>query len=360
MTTIPRFALSVLVVSLSLGAQAPQHLVVPAAFASHDAVSYQWIAGASRDVRQQTLIAENKIAPLVGQRLRAIELRRSATNAAFPGGVASMTVTLSTSPLTPLTCSTQFAANVGSDAVQVFAGPVVLPASPAAPGPKVDWSAENVVRIVFTEPFHYQGGTLCIDVIGAPVPGQNADDWMADAEFQDLKGSFVDLGGGCGTYGGTEKTWSALAERSLVPGSHAEFWAYGLPNHLALVMFGTRSAAGFPMSALGFGVPAQCELHLGSLFFTQLTVFVPETEPLLVSRGHRGDLVMKLGTDASFLGLVCTTQWLDLMTMHTSNALQWTASTTVPTLGMALNEGHPNEAEGLVSVHLAHVMRFEY
>ena len=115
-----------------------------------------------------------------------------------------------------------------------------------------------------------------------------------------------------------------------------------------------------PLQALGFITPPECELHLSSLLLYQTTVFVPETEPLLMARGSRGDLVLKLGTDASFLGLTCTTQWLDLMTMHTSNALQWTTSALVPTLGMALNEGHPNEATGEVSVHLAHVMRFEY
>ena len=46
--------------------------------------------------------------------------------------------------------------------------------------------------------------------------------------------------------------------------------------------------------------------------------------------------------------------------MATSNAIQWTIASAVPTLDMALVEGHPSAAGGEVSVHLAHVMRFEF
>lgn len=60
------------------------------------------------------------------------------------------------------------------------------------------------------------------------------------------------------------------------------------------------------------------------------------------------------------LGLALTTQWLDLTQVATSNALQWTIASTIPTLDLALVEGHPQEASGLASVHLAHVLRFEH
>ena len=360
MTTKRCVAFSALVASTTLGAQAPQHLVVPSAYVSNDAISYQWIAGASRDVRQQTLIAENKIPAMVGRRLLAIELRRSAANEVFQGGTAMMTVTLSTSPNTPLTCSSQFTANVGPDATTVFSGAVTLPTSPAEPGPKVGWSTDNTVRIAFQDPFYYQGGTLCVDVVGAPVTGQNANWWMADAEFEDLAGTVTDLGGGCGAYGGPQGQWSNVSKRTLIPGGHAEFFAYGVPNNLAVALFGAGSVTGVPMSLLGFPVPSSCELHLSSILMTPITLFVPETDPLLLHRGGRADLEMPFGHDASFLGLTCTTQWIDLMTWETSNAIQWTTPSSVPTLGMALNEGHPSEATGLVTVHLAHVMRFEF
>ena len=360
MITNLRFALLALLGSTTLLAQAPRHFVVPSEYTVNDAVSYEWLAGASRDLRQQTLIAETEIAPLVGQRLLALELRRTTQNELFAGGTMNWTVTLSTSPRTPLTCSSQYAANVGTDAVEVFSGPVTLPTSPANTNTKVGWTADNTIRVAFTTPFLYLGGVLCVDVVGTPIPGQNANWWMADAEFEDLSSTIVNLGGGCPPYGGPQGEWSGVAERTLVPGAHAQFFAYGVPNNLAIAMFGTGSPVGVPMAAFGFGVPTQCELHLSSLLLFELAVFVPEMDPNLMVRGGRADLELQMGTDASFLGLTCTTQWIDLVTMHTSNAIQWTTASSVPTLGMALVEGHPAETGGLVSVHLAHVMRFEY
>jgi hypothetical protein len=343
-----------------LDAQAPEYLVVPAAYAKKDAVSYEWIAGASRDVRQQTLIAEAHLAGVIGKRLQAIELRRTAANEVYAGGTATMTVTLSTSPHTPLTCSSQYAANVGADAVEVFSGPVTLPTSPAVTSGASDWTPLNIVRIEFTSPFEYLGGTLCVDVVGAPVAGQNANWWMADAEFENLIATATDFGGGCGPYGGPQGLWSYVAKRTLIPGGHARFFAYGVPNSLAVAVFGAGSPVGVPMAALGFPSPPTCEFHLSSLLMMQVAVFVPETEPGLMSRGGRADLELQFGYDPSFLGLTCTTQWVDLLSWTTSNAIQWTTASSVPTLGMALNEGSPAESGGEVSVHLAHVMRFEY
>ena len=139
--------------AVSLAAQTPQHLVVPAAYTNTDAVSYQWIAGASRDVRQQTLIGANHLTSLVGTALLAIELRRTAANEVYQGGTADLTVHLSTSPNEPLSCSPAFAANTGPDEVQVWTGAVTLPTSPIDIGPNVAWSANNTVRIAFTTPF---------------------------------------------------------------------------------------------------------------------------------------------------------------------------------------------------------------
>lgn len=351
---------ALLALGATLAAQSPQHLVVPAAYTTNDAVSYQWIAGASRDVRQQTLIAPNHLTALLGTTIQAIELRRSAANEAFAGGTANLTVSLSISPNTPLACSSQFAANVGPSPVQVFSGAVTLPASPADTGPTIAWSANNTVRIPFQTPFVYTGGTLCVDVVGAPVAGQNANWWMADAEFENLTATSTDFGGGCGGYGGPQHEWSYVAERTLIPGGHAKFFAYGAPGSLAFVLFGGGSPVGVPMSAIGFPSPLGCDLHLTWILLIQLAVFVPEAEPALLSRGGRAELELTFGHDPSFLGFTCTTQWVDLISWETSNAIEWTTPSSVPTLGMALVEGHPSELAGEVSVHLAHVMRFEY
>ena len=127
--------------------------------------------------------------------------------------------------------------NIGPDQTTVFAGSVTFPTSPAIPGgpqTAVAWTANNVVRVQFSVPFRYNGGTLCVDVIGQPIAGQEANWWMADAEFEDIQGTAVEIGAGCGQHGGPLGQWSHTATRSLLPGAYARFWANGFPNTFAI------------------------------------------------------------------------------------------------------------------------------
>jgi hypothetical protein len=344
----------------ALMAQGPQYLVVPTPYVSNDAVSYEWIAGASRDLRQQTLIGASHLTALVGKSLTAIELRRTAADETYQGGSANLTVTMSISPTSTLDCSATFAANPGTPSIQVFAGAVNLPTSAPVVGPTVAWSAANVVRIPLQTPFLYLGGTLCVDIVGQPLAGQNADWWMADAEFEDIAGTVTDLGGGCGAYGGPQHQWSSIEERSLLPGAYARFFAYGSPFGFGVAAFGTKSPAGIPLAALGFNAGPACYLFLSTLDAAMVSVFEPDPDPNLISRGGRADISFKLPSSSTVLGLTFTTQWLDWSQMATSNALEWTVASALPTLDMALVEGHPQAATGEVSVHLAHVLRFEY
>ena len=70
---------------------------------------------------------------------------------------------------------------------------------------------------------------------------------------------------------------------------------------------------------------------------------------------------MPLPGDPWLFGLTLATQWFDLAQPATSNALQWTVASQVPTLDMAFCEGHPSlpQAE-VVAPYRAHVFRFEY
>lgn len=347
----------------ALIAQTPQHQVVPTTFTNNDAISYEWIAGASRPLRQQTLVGQSHLQQQINHDIWAIELRRTAVDEVYQGGTLSLLVTLSTSPNAPLTCDNRWAPNVGTDALQVFSGQVTLPTSPAVPtGPlsPVAWTASNTLRIAFTQPFHYTGGTLCVDVIGTPVAGQNADWWMADAEFEDIKGTTVQIGTGCGMYGGPQGEWSHVSRRSLVPGARARFWAYGIPNGFAIAAFGQASPVPIPLTAFGIPSPG-CNCHLlpSAVLATMVVSYVPQVHPLLANQAI-AEVLVALPADPAWFGLQLTTQWFDLAQLATSNAITWTAASAIPTLDMALNEGHPAEATGNVTVHLAHVMRFEY
>lgn len=348
-----------LVTSSFAVAQVPQLTVVPAAYATTDAVSYLWIPGASRDVRQQTLVGSSHLVPMLGRTLTAIELRRSAANEVYQGGVSNMTVTLSTSPSQPLRCSGTFAANVGPDATVVFTGPVTLPTSPAVVGPAVAWTPANTVRIAFQQPFVYTGGTLCLDVVGLAVPGQNANWWMADAMFEDVGGFTAEVGNGCGQYGGAQGRWSFVSTRLLVPGGHASFWAYGVHTGLGIAAFGMRSQAPIPLTALGIPSPG-CDLHLGSIDAMIPTLFEPPFDPRLDHRGGCGEVILWIPDSSALFGTTMTTQWFDWSQLAMSNAIEWTVAGAMPTLDMTAIDGDASQASGQVSVHLAHVLRFEH
>ena len=346
----------------ALPAQAPQHLVVPAAAASSDANSFEWLAGASAPLRQQNLVAASHLTAMVGRTLTAVEFRRTAADEAYGGASMTLQVTLSTPPHGPLEARKDYAANVGSNATLVFQGTVALPASPAVPGgpgAAVAWAANNVLRIPFTTPFVYQGGPLCIDVVGAPVTGQATAGWMADAVFEPIAGSVADLGGGCGAYGGPQRRWSHVSARSLLPGAYAQFEAYGPPGSLGLCALGPRAPQPIPLALLGFPAAASCELMLGSIDMLLAAPFVPDADPGLLHRGGLASVELRVPNSPAVFGVTLATQWFEWTQQATSNALEWTIAGAAPTLGMALVEGHPQEPAGVLTVHLAHVLRFE-
>lgn len=348
------------VASLAVSLQAQQTLVAPAAYTSADAIAYEWVAGASRPLRQQTLIGASHLATMLGRTITTIELRRNAANETYAGGTAHLTVTLSIAPHAPIEGSNAFAANIGTAAAQVFDGDVTLPTSPPPSTTTADWSADQVIRIELDTPYTYTGGTLCVDVVGQPIAGQNANWWMADAVFDDVPGSITNLGGGCGIYGGPQHEWAAIASRTLVPGGYARFFAFGPPNGLGLVVFGQRNPTPVPMWLLGLPSPQDCQLHLLTVDLLAPAIFEPENEPGLLSRGGVAEVRFKLPNLPQVLGLGMTTQWLEWSQFATSNAIEWSVATAPATLDMALLEGHPQSPTGELSVHLAQVMRFQF
>lgn len=354
-------ALGIFTFALASGVHlaAQQSQVVPALHANTDAPAYGWVAGASRDVRQQTLIAPFHLTNLVGRSITALELRRHAADEPYAGGTADLTLTLSVSANQPVDCSNVFAVNEGPNAVQVFSGPIDFPTSPQPTG-AVGWTADNIIRIEFATPFVYQGGTLCVDLVGHPISGQNANWWMADLDLEDIGGTIDNLGGGCGQYGGADKKWSYVSRRSLLPGAFAHFMANGTPNGVGLAIFGNRSVTPIPTSLLGIQGPAGCELWLSSLDASVPVVFAPPADPADTWIGGDAEVFVKIPNSATLYGATLTTQWVDLSQMALSNAIEWSVAMVAPSIGLALIEGHPNYATGLATPYMGHVMRFEY
>ncbi len=347
---------------LTVALRAQNSLVVPTLHATLDALSYEWIAGATDSHRQQTLVGSSHLGAMQGQYIQVIELRRTAVAEAYLAGSANMTVRLSTSPNAPLACSNAFADNIGANVVQCFSGAVTLPASPAtgSAGTAVAWTPDNTVRIELTVPFLYQGGTLCIDVTGQPIAGQQTW-WMADAAEEVVSGSHaIEIGTGCGVYGGPLHQWSQVQARSLVVGGYGVFRAQGAANTVALAMFGAPSAGPIPLSLFGIPTPG-CNCHLDPL---QPILMIPaffELEPqAFAGTPAMAEVLVPLPAVPQALGFQMTTQWFDLAQMAVSNAISWQVANATPTLDMALVEGNPAGAVGTVTTYLAHVLRFEY
>jgi hypothetical protein len=360
-TRVPFGAVPLLIaLHLTNAVLAQQALVVPAAHATTDAPSYGWLGGASRPLRQQTLIGPSHLLGRSGQTITAIELRRNAANEIYAAGDMHWTVTLSTLPLDPLAAVSVFAANTGASPVQVFSGVISLPASPAAVGPAVGWAVDNVIRVPLQVPFQYSGGTLCMDVFGTPIQGQNANWWMADFALDDIRGSTSDLGGGCGIYGSVQSEWSHVATRSLVVGAYAHLSAFGTPGGLAIAAIGNKNAVGVPLSLVGLPAGPTCLVRLANLFSLTPALFDVPANANDLPFGGKAELFLKLPNVPSALGATFTAQWVDWSQSASSNAIECTVSPQVPALDMAFLEGPVGEAEGLLSVHIAPVVRFEF
>jgi hypothetical protein len=296
---------------------------------------------------------------MVGHPITALEFRRTAANEIYQGGSADLTVTLSTAPTGPLASSLEFALNVGTDATQVFQGTITIPTSPAATGPNVAWTNDNIIRVAFQTPFVYLGGTLCIDIVGTKMTGQTADWWMADAAYEDITGTVTQIGPGCGPYTNAQGQWSHVSPRSLLAGAHAEFWAYGPPGSFGIFVLGDRAPVPVELTVLGIPSPG-CFVYLGAFHNTWLAPFVPPTQPILVPRGGVAEMRIYIPNAPWTLGATLASQWLELSQMQTSNGVEWTIAPSMPTLDMALIDGVPTDPVGKLTVHMAHVLRFEY
>ncbi len=340
-----------------------QTLVVPASQTVLDGSSRFWVAGTVQARRQLTVIDGSLLAPLVGHTITGLSFRRNAENEAFAGGDATLTVRLSHSALSAVTAVEQFAVNHGSDLTTVFQGAVTLPTSPATTASAVPWSNDNVVRISFSQLFAYQGGSLAVDVTGAP--GANAAHWWpADAVWQQNGGTSVSVGGGSGGYGGVNGEWSLLDAGNLGPGGTVAFRALGSAGHLGVlgIAVGTQAQR---LDISMFGV-AGSFLHILDPFRLEMALFDAPLVPPEPSIGAVAQYMARLPVDPAFLGVSMASQWFRIDPqghIASSNAHAWSTAAQYPSLAMTLITAPVLGAEptaGKVVPGCGHVMRFEF
>lgn len=339
------------VTTLCVAATSQAHATIPSPYANQDADRHLWLAGAGRDLRQQTILGASHLTSLVGQQLTALVLRRDANATAYPAGAATWTVTVSASPAATYDSSSIFADNLGADAVQVFHGTVAFPASPPTVGAAATWGPADTVRVAFQTPFAYSGGRLCVDITGAAVPSQRSAAWLPDAHAVDPTGAATPIGGGCGPFAAQ----SYVDRYGLSVGGTATFTTGGTPNSFSFALTGQALLAPLPLASVGIGLP-----NSGCSVMLDPTLLMPVwlTDALTPSMGI-GAWSLRIPNDSNLQGLGFTTQWLDLAQDATTDAITWSIGAR-HSLDMVTIEGSPNAATGRITTNLAHVLRFEH
>jgi hypothetical protein len=304
------------VTTLCVAATSQAHATIPSPYANQDADRHLWLAGAGRDLRQQTILGASHLTSLVGQQLTALVLRRDANATAYPAGAATWTVTVSASPAATYDSSSIFADNLGADAVQVF-----------------------------------PGGRLCVDITGAAVPSQRSAAWLPDAHAVDPTGAATPIGGGCGPFAAQ----SYVDRYGLSVGGTATFTTGGTPNSFSFALTGQALLAPLPLASVGIGLP-----NSGCSVMLDPTLLMPVwlTDALTPSMGI-GAWSLRIPNDSNLQGLGFTTQWLDLAQDATTDAITWSIGAR-HSLDMVTIEGSPNAATGRITTNLAHVLRFEH
>lgn len=351
-------AIPLVLSAVTLGAQ---HLVVPASHAGADGGDRFFVAGTAEPRRQLTLIDQSELTAMLGRPVIAISWRRNAENDDFPAGRANLTLHLSHARTTWATASEFFAANVGPDRTEVFHGTVDIPYSPAANANPAAWRADQTLHVALTTPFLYLGGTLALEVSGAPDASMPIEWWPADAVWHHGDGQVIDVGAGCGPFGPNA---AGLSPHNLIPGGTAQFTAVGAPGEFAYLAI-ANAALPRQVDLAAFGAPG-CWLHLLSPLDGVATAVSQALQPSQPNPFGLAACDLQLPNAPQFLGASFGAQWVLIggNGITASNGLGFTIGSQRPSLPITLVtapelNGQP-PAKGLVFPARGHVLRFEF
>jgi hypothetical protein len=341
-------------------------VVVPAPNATADAVSVHQVAG-TVDLRQQILIEPQHLQGLVGRELTALWFRR---DAAYRKPVAACDATLTVEVSTAPHASTadareDMAHNVGADRVQVFAGAVRFPASPALTGASVPWDATHAARIAFAQPFRYGGGVLCIDLAGEPTQGSVF--WPADATADPVAGAVRYVGTSCHDPSVVEPSVEGrthvVSARRLFPGSTVTSFTNATPLANAVLLVGLRELSA-PVDLGPVGAP-RCSLWIDPIAALPVETVSGAIVPARPSIGGWVGADLWVPPDAGLFGARFVLQWVEWSgaRIATTNAAVCTIAGAMPGLGIAVvsaryQNGAP-PARGRVDRNVAPVVQIE-
>jgi hypothetical protein len=226
-----------------------QDVVVPPTCTATDGTGGGAIPGFNERFRLQTLLDARDLTQLTSRSISGLSFRRDGQDLrAMTGGQCSMVIRLSTAPSAPGGIQPFFAANHGSNALEVFNGAVTIPSSPAlSHRDAAGWLPQHSVHVTFDRPFAYVGGPLCIDIEAAPVVGATSPWWRADYDISLHDGSAVAISAPC-----DPRANAFVAANTLVPAGAIRLTGTGPTDSVAMTMLGvTRLSAPVDLTFLG-------------------------------------------------------------------------------------------------------------
>lgn len=272
---------------LMVGATAQTDVVVPPGYEQTDAGTLTEVAGFNQRFRQQIVIRAAVLGLLSGRSITDLAFRRDGQHlGALGGGSADLVVVMSERSSDPSFVSPSFAANHGSNSVQVLAGRVAVPASPALSHRNgASWTSPHAVTIPLATPWLYGGRHLCIELVGAPVAGAASRFWPVDAALHLSDAQVTPVGAACDS-----RLRLAASRSTLVPGGTVRFVSAAPAGSSGAVMLGMPPA--LPGIDLGFLNAPGCRLFV----MPAVSVGVTHTRPV---RGTYGDSAMRVTLPAA-------------------------------------------------------------
>lgn len=204
-------------------------ITIPSDAIGRDGLGLGHLAGLSQPRRQQFLLGEGLLAGLRGRTITRITFRRDGQPADLTDGAANLIVRLDQQTVSnPWRASPVFAVNLGANTAIVFQGQVDAPASPRPlRRDGVGFGAGESVSIALANPFLYVGGTLCIDIEGAPVVGNTTGAWPIDIERDAVRGHVTTTGTSCVSTPERVTRHVSADPSALRPGATARFVGFG-------------------------------------------------------------------------------------------------------------------------------------
>ncbi|MCB9872274.1 MAG: hypothetical protein H6837_20635 [Planctomycetes bacterium] len=362
-------ALAVFVaLNLPVGIAAQAVFVVSPAVDNASAPAAGSLAGLGFAARQQILIDEWRLAGLRNRKLLGIVFRRDlGDRGALRGGAVDLEVRLAAAVSGAAKTSEQFGVNRPAPTV-VFANTVAVPDSPEVGATTQPWDPRNTIRIDFSTPYPYAGGTLCIELVGRPVKGKEPVRWNVDHELAEAGGAVREFGTSCSPFAAHGSSLNAETT-GLTIGSSLRLVGFGRTGSSPLLLIGARAIPGgvdlTPMGAPG------CSQLVDAMAAQPLLYYPPRVEKAAAFFNFRA----QVPADGSLLAARVYFQSVDIETglpkpwsnpagLTTSNAVELHLASTHPVLGMAVVRATmPTASEpatGSVDVEAAPVMRVLY